>query len=101
MKIYSLHIGDNRVFRKIRMICTLLRKAVMGATPVNLKVETKIVSSLLKVEWRETKRSFGTLYPDKTFYVIRVRPITTSIGGLMLWVCKQLEKCDSMCDGGG
>ena len=45
-------------------------------------------------EWHETKKSFGKLYPDKLFYVIRVRPITSSLGPLMFWVCKNLELCD-------
>jgi len=45
-------------------------------------------------EWREVKKSFGKLYPDKLFYVIRIRPITSSLGSLMFWVCKKLELCD-------
>lgn len=44
--------------------------------------------------WLETEASFGELYADKTFYVIRVRPITSSIGSLMLWVLKQIKHCE-------
>ena len=86
---------------KIIAICSILNKVITRQKMINsiAKVEAKILSSLIKIGWQETKRSFGTLYPDKTFYVIRVRPITSSIGGLMMWVCKQLEYCESI--GGG
>ncbi|MCM1261982.1 MAG: hypothetical protein NC313_04605 [Butyrivibrio sp.] len=49
---------------------------------------------LYKYKWKESKKCFGKLYPDRTFYVIRVRPITSSLGPLVMRVCKQLETCD-------
>ncbi|MCM1326552.1 MAG: hypothetical protein NC094_04420 [Bacteroidales bacterium] len=57
------------------------------------------INHALKIFWFAEKReSFGTLYGNYTFYVIRVEPITSSIGGLMLWVLKQLkEACERGC----
>ncbi len=46
-----------------------------------------------------TKRSLGKLYPDKTFYVICLKPISSSIAPLVLLTCHQLMICDSK--GGG
>lgn len=63
----------------------------------NLHIEENKIKTWIEVmresAWLETKTSLGELYPDKTFYVIRVRPITSSIGSLMLWVLKQLKMC--------
>lgn len=90
---------------KIKKICSRIKETAFrtaALNPIN-KIEAQMQDFLSDYEWRETKRSFGELYPDQTFYVIRVRPITSSIGALMMWVCKQLEKCDNMreCVGGG
>ena len=46
------------------------------------------------VQWVEKRKCFGKLYPDKTFYVIRVRPSPSSIISLVVWVCIQLKICE-------
>ncbi len=39
----------------------------------------------------EKRESFGGLYDSKTFYIIRVKPLTSSLGPLILWVMVQLK----------
>ena len=43
-----------------------------------------------KFAYKEIRKTYGTLYPNKTFFVIRLRPITSSWGGIMPWILKQL-----------
>lgn len=53
-----------------------------------------MIRQINKNQWCEEKKYFGELYPDKTFYVIRVREITSSLGPLVMWVCRQLKICE-------
>lgn len=41
--------------------------------------------------YAERRMSYGSLYGSLTFYVIRIRPINSSWGGLMMWVIQQLK----------
>lgn len=59
---------------------------------------SEVLGRIIKAEKRfllmEKRRTFGSLYSNYIFYVIRVREITTSIAGLMPWVVKQLKIAD-------
>lgn len=82
---------------KIYRILQRLKKTLINSGIINRVkgLEMQVQDSLRRYEWREAKRSFGELYPDKTFYVIRSRPSTSSIGPLVMRVCKQLQMCES------
>lgn len=60
----------------------------------NLEIMARISDADAHFLYSEKKKTFGPLYSDYTFYVIRVRAISTSIGGLMPWVVKQLRIAD-------
>lgn len=65
---------------------------ITGAGGVELS--DRVIHALKTFRFAEKRESFGTLYSNYTFYIIRVRPITSSIGGLMLWVLKQLKEAE-------
>lgn len=74
-----------------RMLKTLDR---VGRHPGLSKISRDMRDRITKHQWREHRKTFGKLYPDKTFYVIRVRQTTSSLGPLMQWVCERLEMCE-------
>ena len=62
---------------------------------IALKLPGGIRKYLKDYEYSERKKSLGKLYPDKTFYVIRLKPISSSIGVLVRLTCHKLQECDS------
>lgn len=57
---------------------------------INLYLHVKV----LQFSIREKHKKYGNLYPDKTFYVIRIRPIRSSLGPWLFWVLEELKRCE-------
>lgn len=91
-KISSVLVGEG-LEEYIRQSRKIEAEVVIGYE------SNKIITRMNELErqylYAEKRETFGSLYSNYTFYVIRVREITTSIAGLMPWVIKQLKIADA------
>lgn len=55
------------------------------------KLISRAEAAVKKYLYVETQKTFGSLYKNHTFYVIRIKSISSSLGALILWVLIQLK----------